>query len=83
MSRATRRAKSSPDKAPPALRKRLRLILMQLKTIHSVSEIVFDALKRQKAEGDPALARVVQECIMNALSVQIDELREMTGEYES
>ena len=83
MSRATRRAKSSPDKAPPALRKRLRLILMQLKTIHSVADIVSDALKRQQAIVDMPVARVVEECIMNALSVQMDELREMTGEYES
>jgi hypothetical protein len=75
--------KRRPDQAPPALRKRLRLILMQLKTIHSVAEIVSDALKRQKADADIPVARVVQECIMNSLSVQMDELREMTGEYES
>jgi hypothetical protein len=85
MSAATRRAKPGRAKssAPPVLRKKLRLILMQLDTIHSVAEIVFDTLKRQKAVVDLPLARVVQECIMNALSVQMDELREMTGEYES
>jgi hypothetical protein len=78
---------SAPKKrravAPPAFRKKLRLILMQLDTIHSVAEIVFDTLARQKAIADLPVARVVQECIMNALSVQMDELREMTGEYES
>jgi hypothetical protein len=69
--------------APPALRKKVRLILMQLDTIHSVAEIVFDTLTHQKADLDLPVARVVRECIMNALSVQMDELREMAGEYES
>ena len=85
MSAATPRAKPGRAKSsvPPVLRKKLRLILMQLDTIHSVAEIVFDTLERKKAVVDLPLARVVQECIMNALSVQMDELREITGEYDS
>ena len=83
MNQATRRAKSSPNIAPPDLRKRLRLILSQLETIHSVSDIVFDQLKHHEPPLASPLARIVQECIMNALSVQMDELREVTGEYES
>jgi hypothetical protein len=82
--RSTRpQQKQSETLAPPALRKKLRLILMQLDTIHSVAEIVFDTLARQKGVADLPVARVVQECIMNALSVQMDQLREMTGEYDS
>jgi hypothetical protein len=67
---------------PDGVREALRFVVMHLETVHAVAIVAHDALTRGQSE-ESYVARVIREGVMNALSVQMDVLREMAGECES
>jgi hypothetical protein len=86
MSRPQRRRRTKqPTKldVPDGVQDALRFVVMHLETIHAVAAVAHDVLTREQSERESYIAHVIREGVMNALSVQMDALREMAGEQES
>ncbi len=68
---------------PDGVREALRFVVMHLETIHAVATLTHDVLTREQSERESDVAHVIRKGVINALSIQMDVLREMAGERES
>jgi hypothetical protein len=85
MSRSKKRRRTKqPTKldVPDGVQEALRFVVMHLDTVHAMATVAHDVLTRDQSERESSVARVIREGVMNALSVQMDVLREMAGERE-
>jgi hypothetical protein len=68
---------------PPDVQMALGFVVSHLETIHAVATVAHDVLTRDQSERESDVARVIREGVMNALSVQMDVLREMSVDWQS